>query len=356
MEVERERETEVLCVLLSESANKVALKSSQHLPSILIFKGLPRWFCGKESTRQCRRCRKRGFSHWFGNIPWRRRRQPFPGFLPGKSQGQASLVGYSLGVAVSQTGLSTLTLIFKLLHVLIILVWLKSWFILTKTLLKTFTVFHLLYNRSNSRCIQSSSLGLFWGGKQIGKLEFKIGICAKDLFFLIRAEEKLFLLLSLISFSNFQKHGFRHTAGLPERTHLLHLHELLPGPRHHRLWAQLLPSLSEPLLGRRPDPKELPWVQGTIREAWFPNQHCPQEAGFPCQTGQSWPRPQLWGADLRDTPGSQRPLLWGWPDPALWALLWTPRARSSQPQANTQGCWGDPGRWCLLSSLGSRGS
>ena len=132
----RERQTEVLCVLLSESANKVALKSSQHLPSILIFKGLPRWFCGKESTRQCRRCRKRGFSHWFGNIPWRRRRQPFPGFSPGKSQGQASLVGYSLGVAVSQTGLSTLTLIFKLLHVLLILVWLKSWFILNKKVAK----------------------------------------------------------------------------------------------------------------------------------------------------------------------------------------------------------------------------
>lgn len=135
--------------------------------------------------------------------------------------------------------------------------------------------------------MQSPFLGLFWGGKQIGKLEFKTGLCPKDLFFPMRAEERLFLLPSLISFFNFQKHGFRHTAGLPEGTHLFHLHELLPGPHHHRLWAQLLPSLSEPLLGRRPDSKEVPRVQGNIREARFQNQHCPQEAGFPCQTGQS---------------------------------------------------------------------
>ena len=71
-------------------------------------------------------------------------------------------------------------------------------------------------------------------------------------------------------------------------------------------------------------------MQGNIREAQFQNQCCPQEAGFPCQTGQGWPRPPLWGADLWDTPGSQRPLLWGWPDSALRALLWTP-ARSHHP-------------------------
>ena len=32
---------------------------------------------------------------WVGNIPWRRKWQPTPIFLPGKSQGQRSLVGYS---------------------------------------------------------------------------------------------------------------------------------------------------------------------------------------------------------------------------------------------------------------------
>ena len=32
---------------------------------------------------------------WVGKIPWRREWQPTPGFLPGKSHGQWSLVGYS---------------------------------------------------------------------------------------------------------------------------------------------------------------------------------------------------------------------------------------------------------------------
>ena len=32
---------------------------------------------------------------WVGKIPWRRKWQPPPGFLPGKSHGQRSLAGYS---------------------------------------------------------------------------------------------------------------------------------------------------------------------------------------------------------------------------------------------------------------------
>ena len=53
---------------------------------------LPWWLSGKESTCQCRRC---GFNPWVGKIPWRRQWQPTPVFLPGKSHGQRSLVGYS---------------------------------------------------------------------------------------------------------------------------------------------------------------------------------------------------------------------------------------------------------------------
>ena len=34
-------------------------------------------------------------SPWVGKIPWRRKWQPTPIFLPGKSHGQRSLVGYS---------------------------------------------------------------------------------------------------------------------------------------------------------------------------------------------------------------------------------------------------------------------
>ena len=45
---------------------------------------LPRWLSGKESSCQCRRCR---FDPWVGKIPWRRKQQPTPVFLPGKSHG-----------------------------------------------------------------------------------------------------------------------------------------------------------------------------------------------------------------------------------------------------------------------------
>ena len=55
--------------------------------------GLPWWPTGKEPTYQCRR---RGFSPWAEKIAWRRKWQPTPGFLPGKSHGQRNRVGYSL--------------------------------------------------------------------------------------------------------------------------------------------------------------------------------------------------------------------------------------------------------------------
>ena len=46
---------------------------------------------GKESACQCR---IHGFDPWVRKIPWRRKWQPTPVFLPGKSHGQRSLVGY----------------------------------------------------------------------------------------------------------------------------------------------------------------------------------------------------------------------------------------------------------------------
>ena len=54
--------------------------------------GLPRWFSGKELAWQCRRHR---FDPWIRKIPWRMKWQPTPVFLPGKSHGQRSLMGYS---------------------------------------------------------------------------------------------------------------------------------------------------------------------------------------------------------------------------------------------------------------------
>ena len=40
-------------------------------------------------------CRRRRFDCWVGKIPWRRKWQPTPVSLPGKSHGQGSLVGCS---------------------------------------------------------------------------------------------------------------------------------------------------------------------------------------------------------------------------------------------------------------------
>ena len=55
--------------------------------------GLRWWLRGKESACQSRRCR---FNPWVRKIPWWRKWQPTPVFLPGKSHGQKRLVGYSL--------------------------------------------------------------------------------------------------------------------------------------------------------------------------------------------------------------------------------------------------------------------
>ena len=49
------------------------------------------------------RHRRDGFDPWVGQMPWRRKWQPTPEFLPGKSYGQRGLAG---GIAKSWTELS----------------------------------------------------------------------------------------------------------------------------------------------------------------------------------------------------------------------------------------------------------
>ena len=43
----------------------------------------------------CLQCTRPGFDPWVGKIPWRRKWQPTPVFLPRESHGQRSLTGYS---------------------------------------------------------------------------------------------------------------------------------------------------------------------------------------------------------------------------------------------------------------------
>ena len=63
----------------------------------------------KNLACQCRRRKRRSFDPWIRKIPWNRKWQPTPVFLPGKSHGQRSLAGYSpWGRKESNTtGLST---------------------------------------------------------------------------------------------------------------------------------------------------------------------------------------------------------------------------------------------------------
>ena len=71
--------------------------------------GLPRWLSGKESSYQCRRCRRLGFDPWVRKIPWRREWQPTPIFLPGESMDRGAWRAIVYEVAKSLIQLSTHT-------------------------------------------------------------------------------------------------------------------------------------------------------------------------------------------------------------------------------------------------------
>ena len=62
-------------------------------------KGGARYFpggaSGKELACQGRRLNRHWLDPWVRKIPWKRAWQPTPGFLPGESHGQRSLMGYS---------------------------------------------------------------------------------------------------------------------------------------------------------------------------------------------------------------------------------------------------------------------
>ena len=70
-----------------------------HLPwpfcSIQAPNRFPGGASGKEPACQCRRHKRHWFDPWVRKIPWRRKWQPTPVFLPGESHGQRSLAGYS---------------------------------------------------------------------------------------------------------------------------------------------------------------------------------------------------------------------------------------------------------------------
>ena len=91
---------QLLDVCLKETGTLPQRMSAPPFAMILVkHKGIYESFLGgasgKESACRCRRLQRHGFHPWVGNIPWRRKWQPTPVFLPGKSHGQRSLAGYS---------------------------------------------------------------------------------------------------------------------------------------------------------------------------------------------------------------------------------------------------------------------
>ena len=50
---------------------------------------------GSDGKSVCLQCGRPGLDPWAGKIVWRRKWQPTPVLLPGKSHGQRSLVSYS---------------------------------------------------------------------------------------------------------------------------------------------------------------------------------------------------------------------------------------------------------------------
>ena len=66
--------------------------------------GLPCWLRWQRIHLQCR---KPGFDHWVGKIPWRREWLPNSVYFAGESHGQRILVAIIHGVANNQTWLNS---------------------------------------------------------------------------------------------------------------------------------------------------------------------------------------------------------------------------------------------------------
>ena len=79
----------------SQSLECIGTVVAVHGLSCSVVCGLSRWLSGKESACQYRRHRNAGSIPGLGKIPWRRKWQPTPVFLLGKSHGQRILAGYS---------------------------------------------------------------------------------------------------------------------------------------------------------------------------------------------------------------------------------------------------------------------
>ena len=82
-------QVDLLCLLSLAASPRLGFRI---IAGVLTQGGFPG---GSDSKSICLQCRRPRFAPWFRKIPWRRKWQPTPVVLPGKSHGWRSLVGYS---------------------------------------------------------------------------------------------------------------------------------------------------------------------------------------------------------------------------------------------------------------------
>ena len=86
-----------MLILVNKEANQSILEGTSALEKDVDLRSASDiwWLTGKEPACQYRRHKSHRFDPWVKRIPWRRKWQPPPVFLPGKVHGQRSLVDYS---------------------------------------------------------------------------------------------------------------------------------------------------------------------------------------------------------------------------------------------------------------------
>ena len=119
--------------------------------TIVQYKGFSPTSVGKESSCNAGirlQCRRPGFNSWVQKIPWRRKWQPTPVFLPGKSHGQERLGDYSPWGRKRQTRFSdetTTILYYTILYYTILYYTILFYTILFYTILYYSILYTILY-------------------------------------------------------------------------------------------------------------------------------------------------------------------------------------------------------------------
>ena len=91
------REWGLKCKNEDEVQKSILVHPNVHIENLTFYKiaNFPRCLSGKESACHCRRHKRCRFDPYVRNIPWSKKWQAIPVFLPGKFHGQRSLAGSS---------------------------------------------------------------------------------------------------------------------------------------------------------------------------------------------------------------------------------------------------------------------